>query len=84
MGAIAIKVVVAVILFSALFSSMVEAEITVTDSGSDSDSVTLPREQVMESIRGLLSLLGEFISRLFLFLPRCLCTYPLDMLRLII
>lgn len=52
---------------------------------ADEASVAQPRNQdIMESLRGLLSLLQDLVARLLLFCPRCLCTNPIEMMRLII
>jgi len=52
---------------------------------AEESSIVQPREQdIMESLRGLLSVLQDLVARLILFLPRCLCTNWIEMLRLII
>ncbi len=52
---------------------------------ADEASVAQPRAQdIMGSLRGLLSVLQDLVARLILFLPRCLCTNWIEMLRLII
>lgn len=58
--------------------------VSASETGTETQQRAQVIDPVMESIEGLVSLLREFISRMILFLPRCLCTNPLDMLRWII
>jgi len=81
------NIIIGFLLLSLVFNMVSASE---TGTGAETHQraqVTDPAgviDPVMESIEGLVSLLREFISRFILFLPRCLCTHPIDMVRLII